>query len=249
MGAVIVEPEWGILACEEEGEGKLASEERLLDWLCWALFPKRLKGKKVLITCGATREYVDPVRFISNDSSGEMGFSLARVARWMGAEVRVIAGFTTAGEPPEVEIVRVRSTEEMREKVLESFSWAEIVIMNSAVSDYRPKVRFSEKVKKKENLVLELEKNPDILEELGKRKESQILVGFALESENLIENAKDKLRRKNLDLIVANPVEVMGSKHHRGYLISEEGIQEFEFEDKLRSAELILERIAEILSM
>ena len=244
-GVLVIEPEWGVLACEEEGEGKLASEERLLDWLCYALYPKKLEGRRVLVTCGATREYIDPVRFISNDSSGEMGFSLARVCRWMGAEVKVVAGFTTAKEPPEIDIVRVKSTEEMREKVIVEFERADIVVMNSAVADYRPKVRSEKKLKKKESLTLELEKNPDILEELGKRKKKQLLVGFALESENLIDNAKEKLKRKNLDMIVANPVEVMGAGHHRGYLITKEAVEEFEFEDKLSSAEFIIGRIAD----
>ncbi|WP_457601670.1 bifunctional phosphopantothenoylcysteine decarboxylase/phosphopantothenate--cysteine ligase CoaBC [Hydrogenivirga sp.] len=247
-GAVIVEPEWGVLACEEEGEGKLASTERLLDWVAWALHPKPLKGKRVLITCGATREHIDPVRFLSNESSGEMGFSLARVARWLGADVKVIAGFTTAEEPPEVKIERVVSTEEMLGAVLREFSKSDVVIMNAAVSDYRPREVSERKIKKKESLTLELEKTPDILQELGKRKKGQILVGFALESENLVENAKEKLNRKNLDLVVANPVEVMGSRHHTGYLIDREGVKEFSFGSKLESAELIMERVSELIS-
>ncbi len=244
-GVVIIEPEWGVLACEEEGEGKLASVERLIDWIIWALYPKPLKGKKVLITCGGTREYIDPVRFISNDSSGEMGFSLARVARWLGSEVEVVAGFTTAQEPPEVRITRVKTTEEMRREVLKLFPEADIVIMNAAVADYRPSKTSPQKLKKREKLIVELEKTPDILEELGKIKKHQILIGFALESENLVENAREKMRRKNLDLVVANPVESMGSKNHSGYLITEEEVQEFEFQTKLESAEFILSKIIE----
>ncbi|NPA41412.1 MAG: bifunctional phosphopantothenoylcysteine decarboxylase/phosphopantothenate--cysteine ligase CoaBC [Aquificae bacterium] len=244
-GVVIIEPEWGVLACEEEGEGKLASVERLIDWIIWALYPKPLKGKKVLITCGGTREYIDPVRFISNDSSGEMGFSLARVARWLGAEVEVVAGFTTAQEPPEVRITRVKTTEEMRREVLKLFPEADIVIMNAAVADYRPSKTSPQKLKKREKLIVELEKTPDILEELGKIKKHQILIGFALESENLVENAREKMRRKNLDLVVANPVESMGSKNHSGYLITEKEVREFEFKTKLESAEFILSKVIE----
>ncbi len=247
-GVIVIEPEWGVLACEEEGEGKLASEDRLLDWVCYALNDKPLKGKRVLITCGATREYIDPVRFISNDSSGEMGFSLARVARWLGAEVKVIAGFTTAKEPPEVEIERVKTTEEMLKAVLREFESADVVIMNSAVADYRPKEVKEQKIKKKETLTLELVKTPDILEELGRRKKGQFLVGFALESEKLVENAREKLRRKNLDMIIANPVEVISAGHHRGYLITERGEEEFVFDTKLESAKFIMDRVAELTS-
>ncbi len=247
-GVSIIEPEWGILACEEEGEGKLASEKRLIDWVLWALHPKSLEGKKVLITCGATREYIDPVRFISNESSGEMGFSLAKVARWLGAEVRVIAGFTTAEEPPEVHIRRVRTSEDMLRETLKEFEDSDIVIMNAAVADYRPKSTYGSKIKKREHLTLELEKTSDVLEELGKRKKGQMLVGFALESEQLVENAREKLRRKNLDMIVANPVDVMGAGHHRGYIITEEAVHEFEFDSKMESAYNIMERVLELYS-
>ena len=245
-GAILIEPEWGVLACEEEGEGKLASEKRIVDWVIWSLYPKPLEGRRVLVTCGATREYIDPVRFISNESSGEMGFSLARVARWLGAEVKVIAGFTTVEEPSEVEITRVRTGEEMLKEALKGFKDADIVIMNAAVADYRPKERSGNKIKKRDKLTLELEKTSDVLEELGKRKGSQFLVGFALESENLIENAREKLRRKNLDMMVANPVDVMGAGHHRGYVITEDLTEEFEFDSKLESAHHIMERILEL---
>ncbi|MDQ7037782.1 MAG: bifunctional phosphopantothenoylcysteine decarboxylase/phosphopantothenate--cysteine ligase CoaBC [Aquificota bacterium] len=247
-GVILIEPEWGVLACEEEGEGKLAGKERLKDWIHYALSPKRLKGKKVLITCGATREPVDPVRFISNSSSGEMGFSLARVMRWEGAEVKVVAGFTTAEEPPEVEIVRVRTHAEMREEVIRSFEEADIVIMNAAVSDFRPKEVSGSKIKKGKGMVLELEETEDILAELGKRKKGQFLVGFALETEDIIENARKKLVEKNLDMIVANPADVIGSKHHRGYLITGTSREEFSFPTKLESARFIVERIVEAIS-
>ena len=245
---IIIEPEFGVLACEEVGEGKLASKERLIDWIHYSLEPKHLKDLKVLITCGATREFIDPVRYISNLSSGEMGFSLARVARWRGANVKVIAGHTSVPEPPEIQITRVNTTEEMREEVLKHYDWADIVIMNAAVSDYRPSQISPKKIKKQEKLTLELVKNPDILEELGKRKKHQFLVGFALESENLIQYGKEKLIRKNLDLLVANPTESMGSKNHRGYIITPDGVEEFSFPTKLESARFIWDKIAEMLS-
>ncbi len=246
-GVEEIEPEFGVLACEEVGEGKLASPERITERIYSALEEKLLEGKRVLITCGATREYIDPVRFISNESSGEMGFALARMARRMGAEVRVVAGFTTAEEPPEVEIRRVKTTEEMRREVLKNLSWADVVIMNAAVSDYRPKTFYPQKIKKKDSLVLELEKNPDILEELGKMKGDKFLVGFALESENIVEYAKEKLKKKNLDIVVANPVSVMGSKDFSGFVIDGEKIRELKSRDKLSAARKILEIVAKKL--
>ncbi len=245
-GILIIEPERGLLACEEEGEGRLADPERLKDWILWALHPKPLKGKRILLTCGATREYIDPVRFVSNESSGEMGFSLARVARWMGAQVKVIAGFTTAPEPPETDVVRVRTAEDMRRAVLEEFENADVVIMNAAVADYRPLRTSDRKIKKGGKLILELEQTPDILAELGRKKKAQILVGFALESEELLENARKKLKLKNLDMIVANPPEVMGAGHHRGYLITASGFEEFAFESKIESALFIMNRISKL---
>ena len=245
---IVIEPEFGVLACEEVGEGKLASKERLIDWIHYSLEPKNLKDLKVLITCGATREFIDPVRYISNLSSGEMGFSLARVARWKGAKVQLVAGHTTAPEPPEIPITRVNTTQEMRKELLKHYDQADIVIMNAAVSDYRPAKTSPKKIKKQEKLTLELVKNPDILEELGRKKEHQFLVGFALESKNLIQYGKEKLKRKNLDLLVANPTESMGSKNHKGYIITPDGVEEFSFPTKLESARFIWEKIAERLS-
>lgn len=245
---IIIEPEFGVLACEEVGEGKLASKERMIDWIHYYLEPKDLKDLKVLITCGATREFIDPVRYLSNLSSGEMGFSLARVARWKGAKVKVIAGHTSAPEPHEIEIVRVNTTQEMREEVLRHYDWADVVIMNAAVSDFRPAKVSQKKIKKQEKLTLELVKNPDILEELGKKKKHQFLVGFALESENLLEYGKEKLQRKNLDMLVANPIKSMGSRDHEGFLITPEGVEEFSFPTKLESARFIWSKIAQRLS-
>ncbi len=247
-GVIVVEPEWGVLACEEEGEGKLAGKERILDWIHYALTPKRLKGKRVLITCGATREYLDPIRFISNESSGEMGFSLARVMRWEGADVKVIAGFTTAEEPPEVEVIRVRTSEEMRNEVMKALEGVDIIVMNAAVSDFRPKKREDRKIKRRGDLILELERTGDIIGEVGKRKGNRFLVGFALETEDLEKNARRKLKEKNLDMIIANPHDVMGSRHHRGVLLTREGAEEFSFPSKLESAKFLVDRIVRAIS-
>jgi phosphopantothenoylcysteine decarboxylase/phosphopantothenate--cysteine ligase len=246
--AVIIKPDYGVLACEEEGEGKLADEERLLDWLAWSLFPKPLKGRKVLITAGATREYIDPVRYISNESSGRMGFSLARVARWFGAEVTVIAGYTTAPEPPEVGVIRAQSASEMLSRVLELFTDSDVLIMSAAVSDFSVKERVTSKIKKGNGLVLELVPSRDILSEVSPLKKSnQVVVGFALETEELLKNAREKLKRKNLSFVVANDVSSMGSESHRGYLVFPDREVSFDFSDKIQSALLIIEEVIRLL--
>lgn len=246
-GVIIIEPEEGKLLCEEEGQGRLASLERILDWVNYALRPKPLKGKKVLITAGATREFIDDVRFISNFSSGLMGFSLAKVFRWYGAQVRVIAGFTTAKEPPEVEVIRVVSAQDMYQKVMDYADWADMVIMNAAVADYRPAEVYKGKLKKQESLTIKLLKNPDILQELGKRKSKKLLVGFALEErDRLLDMALQKLSLKNLDLIVANPLENMGSEAFEGVIIFANGKrQKIEANNKIEASEKILRSILE----
>ncbi|MFN3946750.1 MAG: bifunctional phosphopantothenoylcysteine decarboxylase/phosphopantothenate--cysteine ligase CoaBC [Aquificaceae bacterium] len=248
-GVIIIEPEEGKLLCEEEGQGRLASVDRILDWVEYALRPKPLKGKRVLITVGATREFIDSVRFISNFSSGLMGFSLAKVFRWYGAQVRVIAGFTTAKEPPEVEIIRVVSAQEMYEKVKESLEDVHIVVMNAAVADYRPLEVYSGKLKKQEFMEIKLLKNPDILESVGKVKGERFLVGFALEErEKLKENALKKLSSKNLDLIVANPLESMGSEAYEGFLIFANGKSvDIKAKNKLEASEKIVREILEYI--
>ncbi len=244
-GITLVEPEEGKLLCEEEGQGRLASIEKILDWIEYALRPKPLEGKRILITAGATREFIDSVRFISNLSSGIMGFSLARVFRWYGAQVKVIAGFTTAKEPLEVEIIRVVSAREMHEKVMDIKDWADIIVMNSAVADYRPLETYEGKLKKQEMLTLELVKNPDILTDLGKSKGSHLLVGFALEErQKLQENALKKLQDKNLDVVVANPLESMGSEQYEGMMLFKEGkVVDLKASNKLQASELMVKEL------
>ena len=249
-GVILVEPEEGRLICQEEGQGRLASIQRLLDWIEYALRPKPLEGKRVLITAGATREFIDNVRFISNLSSGLMGFSLARVFRWYGAQVKVIAGFTTAEEPPEVEIVRVLSAKEMYEKVMDLKDWADIIVMNSAVADYRPLETYEGKLKKQERLTLELVRNPDILAELGRLKKDYVLIGFALEErQKLQENALKKLQDKNLDVIIANPLESMGSEQYEGIILFKEGKAiNLKASNKLQASELMVKELVKILA-
>ena len=207
-GAFIIPPGYGRLACGREGRGRMAESEVIVEAIGMALTPKDLEGVNVLVTAGPTREYIDPIRFVTNRSSGKMGFALARAARDRGARVKLITGPTPLPPPPFIPTVRVETAEEMREAVLEGFEEADVVIMAAAVADFRPEEALPLKLKKDQvsELNLKLVPTPDILAELGKRKGDRILVGFAAETDRLIENALQKLRSKNLDLIVANNV-------------------------------------------
>jgi len=228
FGWEIVEPESGELACGEEGEGRLAEVEKIAQACEYWFYPKELAGKKVVITAGATREYIDPVRFISNPSSGKMGFALAKVAAAMGADVVLISGATCLKTPYRVKKVSVESVDEMKEAVLEHAQDADIYISAAAIGDFRAKKRSEQKIKKKAGeLLLELERTVDILELVGRRKKrGQMVVGFAAETQELLENAKKKLEKKNLDLIVANDVsggKIFGSSQTKVKLITKEG--------------------------
>jgi phosphopantothenoylcysteine decarboxylase/phosphopantothenate--cysteine ligase len=211
-GYRLVDPEAGELACGYEGKGRLAEISVIVEEIRAVLSPQDLKGETILVTAGPTEEPIDPVRFISNRSSGKMGFSLARAARRRGAEVLLISGPTALPFPPNIKGILVRTAAEMREAVLANLEKSTMVIMAAAVSDYRPREKSTEKIKKSaENLVLSLEVNPDILSEAGKRKGKRYLVGFAAETEDLLQNAQRKLAKKNLDLIVANDVSLPGA--------------------------------------
>jgi phosphopantothenoylcysteine decarboxylase/phosphopantothenate--cysteine ligase len=211
-GYLFIPPASGMLACGYEGEGKLPDPEVILEEAVAALTPKRLAGERVLVTAGPTREEIDPVRYISNHSSGKMGYAIARQARLRGAEVTLVTGPTAIPVPYGVAVVQVESAEQMREAVLERLAGTDIVIKAAAVADYRPRQRAEMKVKKSSaRLAIELEKNPDILAEIGTRKGDRLLVGFAAETEDLLANASKKLAQKNLDLIVANDVSLEGA--------------------------------------
>ncbi len=204
-GYFIVEPSEGELACGTTGYGRLPEPEEILDRLMSCLSPKDFKGKRVLVTAGPTREHMDPVRFISNPSSGRMGYAVARAAEHRGAEVVLVSGPTSIRTPVNVETVITGSAEEMAAAVFDHMNKADIIIKTAAVSDYRPSVTAKQKMKKgDQEMTLLLKKTDDILLELGKKKENRILVGFAAETENLEKNAKEKLKRKNLDIIAGN---------------------------------------------
>jgi phosphopantothenoylcysteine decarboxylase/phosphopantothenate--cysteine ligase len=211
-GYHFIDPEAGELACGYEGIGRLAEIPAIVEEIRALLSPKDFSGENILVTAGPTEESIDPVRFLSNRSSGKMGFALARAARRRGAEVTLISGPTALPVPPQMRYIAVRSAAQMREAVLNHLESASILIMAAAVSDYRPKQKAPEKIKKsKLETVLELELNPDILAEAGKKKNSRIMVGFAAETENLLQNTREKLEKKNLDLIVANDVTLPGA--------------------------------------
>jgi len=225
LGYEIVEPEKGYLACGERGKGRLASLEHIVDSVLYYLSPKVLEGEKVVVTAGPTREYIDPVRFISNPSTGKMGFALARAAKALGADVVLVSGKTCIKPPYGVKFVEVETADEMYRAVKDNMEDATVFISAAAVGDYSPIKVSKEKVKKTEGVFkLELKRTVDILEDVGKNKrEGQIIVGFAAETENLIENARRKLKRKNLDVIVANDVKkrIFGSDETEVVLITD----------------------------
>ncbi|MDR0137312.1 bifunctional phosphopantothenoylcysteine decarboxylase/phosphopantothenate--cysteine ligase CoaBC [Metabacillus idriensis] len=214
-GHQYIEPSEGYLACGYVGKGRLEEPEKivsLIDGFFSDKDTKPLKGKNVMITAGPTREKVDPVRYFTNHSSGKMGYAIAEAAYQMGAEVTLISGPVSIVPPSGVTVVKVESAEEMHHEVLKRFSEMDIVIKSAAVADYRPRIVSDQKMKKQDgSLTIEMERTKDILKDLGERKENQILVGFAAETENVEEYALRKLQKKNLDMIVANNVTLAGA--------------------------------------
>ena len=220
FGYRFIDAEEGLLACNYSAKGRMSEPENIVEEIeRYSIFSKIenfdtvLKGKKILITSGRTKENIDPIRYLSNNSSGKMGYSLAQAAIDMGAEVTLISGPTNLKIPNGLKnFISVESALEMYEKVDEYFKDTDIFIACAAVADYRPKEYKKEKIKKSDSdFVIELVRNSDILLEMSKKKEKQLLVGFAAETNNIKENALKKLEKKNLDIIVANNASVMGS--------------------------------------
>jgi phosphopantothenoylcysteine decarboxylase / phosphopantothenate---cysteine ligase len=212
LGYEILEPDEGYLACGYEGRGRLPDPEVILEQIRGKLKKKDLAGEKLVVTAGPSREPLDPVRYISNRSSGKMGYALARAAARRGAEVVLVSGPTALTPPAGVKLTPVNTAAEMRQAILDEYAACTAVIMAAAVADYHP-VKFSaDKMKRGTGpLDVRLEPNPDILKELGQRKDEKLLIGFAAETRNLDVNAEKKLREKNLDMIVANDVTKEGS--------------------------------------
>lgn len=211
LGYEFIEPASGVLACGDEGKGKLADVNTIIDSVLNALeskdIEKDLLGKNILISAGPTHSKIDPVRFITNRSTGKMGYFLAEEARDRGANVILVSGPTNLTPPQGVKVINITTNEEMKNAILDNYDNSDIVIKSAAVADYKIKQYSNEKIKKGDNdLVLTFVRDNDILKILGERKKQQILVGFAAESNNVIENAKKKLVNKNLDFIVANDI-------------------------------------------
>ena len=250
-GHVVLSPGEGELACGVSGTGRLPEPEQIMDRLESALTRKDLGGRRVLVTAGPTREFLDPVRFISNPSSGRMGFAVARAAEHRGSEVTLVTGPVNLPDPPGMEVVRVITAHEMAQAVLDRVADAEIIVKTAAVSDYRPREIATHKIKKgdaEETLILE--QNPDILREIGARKGNRFLVGFAAETRDLRENASQKLRKKNLDMIVGNVITEagagFGSEDNRVTFFYPDGGQEIlESMPKIAVAHRLLDRVVE----
>ena len=213
-GYEVIQPAVGLLACKDVGAGKMPEPETLLEYILREVaYEKDLKGKKILVTAGPTQEPIDPVRYLTNHSSGKMGYAIAKVCSMRGADVTLVSGKTAIKPPLFVNVVPVTTARDMYEAVTSRFDQQDIVIKAAAVADYRPKTISDQKVKRADGeLSIEMERTDDILKYLGEHKrEDQFLCGFSMETEHMLENSRKKLEKKNLDMIVANNVKVEGA--------------------------------------
>lgn len=250
-GYVFAEPDEGRLACGDVGKGRLCGEDVLLESLCDALTPKDLVNKKVLITAGPTREYMDPVRYITNPSSGKMGYALARNAKRRGASVTLISGPVQLKPVGGIEVVKVETALQMYNEVMIRCQSADIIVKSAAVGDFRPKGYSEHKLKKDAVGVIELEKNPDILAEVCKKTTKSVVVGFCMETKDLKQQANEKLIKKGADFIVANNI----TEQNAGFagdnntvcIISKNGTSEdFGNMTKLKLAGIIFDKALEL---
>jgi phosphopantothenoylcysteine decarboxylase/phosphopantothenate--cysteine ligase len=250
-GVKVVEPDAGYLACGMVGQGRLAENDAIVAAVLEVLGASQdLSGETVLITAGPTREKIDPVRYLTNRSSGRMGYALAEGAARRGARVLLVSGPTSLTPPVAAELTRVESTEEMRDAVLHLLPQSSIVIKTAAVADYRPKSAAGNKIKRKGPMSLELEATHDILKELSSKKTSQVIVGFAAETENVLENARRKLLAKNLDAIVVNDVSREGvgfdSDRNAVTIITRDEVLEVPETTKWEVAQRVLDQIVKL---
>jgi phosphopantothenoylcysteine decarboxylase / phosphopantothenate---cysteine ligase len=250
-GVRVVEPDSGYLACGMVGAGRLAANEVIVTAVLQALGASQdLVGETVLITAGPTREKIDPVRYITNRSSGRMGYALAQAAMRRGAHVLLITGPTTVVAPDAAEVTRVETAEEMRQAVLQQLPQATVVIKTAAVSDYRPKVTAGHKMKRTGPISLELEPTHDILAELAQKKVNQLIIGFAAETENVLENARKKLAEKALDAIVVNDVSREGvgfdSERNAVTILTQDEIVEVPETTKWEVAQRVLDQVVKL---
>ena len=252
FGYIIVPPAEGRLACGAIGKGKMPDEQVLLDYLERALSDKQdFKGKRVLVTAGPTLESIDPVRYITNHSSGKMGYAVARQAMLRGAEVTLVSGKVNLPPVPFVKMIYITTAEDMYNAVTSEFENTDIVIKAAAVADFRPKRIADDKLKKADGMdSIELEPTKDILKELGKNKKNRFICGFSMETKNMTENSRKKLENKNLDMIVCNNLKVEGAGFQGDTnvvtVIDKTNITELGIMSKTEVADKILDRIAEI---
>ncbi|MCI9346877.1 MAG: bifunctional phosphopantothenoylcysteine decarboxylase/phosphopantothenate--cysteine ligase CoaBC [Lachnospiraceae bacterium] len=251
-GMEMITPSNGYLACGDTGAGKMPEPETLFEAIVKALAPKDLAGKKVLVTAGPTQEKMDPVRYISNHSTGKMGYAVARAAMLRGADVTLVSGVTALQPPEGVKVVPVISAADMAQAVKAAASEHDIIVKAAAVADYRPAVTADEKIKKKDGeLTLSLERTEDILAWLGaNRLEGQILCGFSMETEHLLENSRAKLERKKIDMIVANSLKQAGAGFGTDTnvvtLLTKQGTEELPLLSKEEVADRLLDRLMEL---
>jgi phosphopantothenoylcysteine decarboxylase / phosphopantothenate---cysteine ligase len=249
-GVVQVGPEIGPLACGEEGMGRMTDVPDIIEAIISAITKKDLVNEKILVTAGPTREYLDPIRFISNRSSGKMGYAIARAAFRRGAEVTLISGPSSLERPNGVDFIAVETAGDMLEVVVEKLRSATVLIMSAAVADYMPSERSEEKIGKTDESLLRLIRTPDILLEAGKAKDKPYIIGFAAETGRKIENAKRKLQEKNIDMIVFNDVLEEGAGFdvdtNKVVLIDKNREVELPLLDKNSVADAILDRMVEI---
>ena len=255
LGYSFIDPAYGELACGWQGKGKLPDPQVIFNSAQTLLGNNDLEGKTVLVTAGPTREEIDPVRFLSNYSSGKMGYAIACAARNRGASVVLVSGPVNLPEPKGVETLQVVSAREMHETVMARAEQADLIIKAAAVADFRPVARGDQKVKKgsAEITTLDLQRNPDILAELGQQKGSRVLIGFAAETEDLLKHAREKLAGKNLDMIVANDVTQEGAGFNGDtnivrFLTADGNVEELAQMTKDEVADILLDRAAALLS-
>lgn len=256
IGYSFIQPAVGMLACGDYGEGKMAEPVDIVEYIVDSFIKKDLSEKKIVITAGPTMEPLDPVRYMTNHSSGKMGYSIAKEAVTRGAEVVLISGPTSITPPRGIELIKVKTTEDMLKAVDKYFHSCDVLIKSAAPVDYRPETVSSTKIKKKENekdeLIIKYVKNPDIAAHFGKQKKNQIMVGFAAETNNLDEYAMEKLKKKNLDFIVANDVTKEGAGFNSDTnivtIIDKEGNKNtYPMMNKREVAKVILDRVKSIL--
>ena len=250
-GVTVVEPDSGYLACGMMGPGRLAANDAIVAAVLRALGAAQdFAGETLLITAGPTREKIDPVRYLTNRSSGRMGYALAEAALRRGARVLLVSGPTSVMPPEAAEITRVETTEQMRDAVLKRLPQATIVIKTAAVSDYRPKAAAGQKLKRTGPISLELEPTADILAELAGKKTNQLIVGFAAETENVLQNARKKLAKKSLDAIVVNDVSREGvgfdSERNAVTILTQEDVVEVPETTKWEVAQRVLDQVMKL---